>query len=44
MDGLVHERRKSSALAMELRISCTKYPTLFKDELYESILEWKFVF
>ena len=24
IDVLVHERRKSSALAMELRLSCTK--------------------
>ena len=24
MDGLVQERRNSSALAMELRLSCTK--------------------
>ena len=27
IDGLVQERRNSSALAMELRFSCTKPPT-----------------
>ena len=32
IDGLVQERRKSSALAMELRLSCTKPSNITRDD------------
>ena len=37
IDGLVQERRNSSALAMELRLSCTNPSIYVTDELFAEI-------
>ena len=34
IDGLVQERRNSSALAMELRLSCTNNPSKYGSHSY----------
>ena len=37
-DGLVQERRNSSALAMELRLSCTN-PSIYNIHLYQATVQ-----
>ena len=40
IDGLVQERRNSSALAMELRLSCTN-PSICRTELHSELRDAK---